>query len=308
MRSKGDHHKKHRFDPSKLRTWQRVVLIILALALIVLSLVQVTYGILPGRFGTLSYILAALALALGIYYLSVAVPKAKSSARSAIDSSPILQLLLGNMWLRTLLLAIPSAGVNIVYTVINLIIGIVSRSLWFVELAAYYLVLGYARAKTVRDGARIALETDADAGAREEIKIFRRNSFLFLFLAATLAVMVFLLLFYEGGKTYPGITIYFVGTYTFYKIINSIMKALKNRQVLSPLVRSLNRIGYVDACVSTLILQTALLSAFGEKGDTFEFIMNAITGVAVSVFIAAIGLQGLSAAKKMESGFPPKDA
>ena len=53
------------------------------------------------------------------------------------------------------------------------------------------------------------------------------------------------------------------------------------------------RIGYIDACVSILTLQTAMFASFAEGEEAFVKLMNGITGTAVCLMVLGLGIQGV---------------
>ena len=118
-------------------------------------------------------------------------------------------------------------------------------------------------------------------------------------MALVLAGMIVLLEFDQGGKRCMGVTIYAVALYTFYKIIKSMIQLFKERKETSPLMMILRRINYLDACVSVLTLQTAMLHAFSKEGGQFVKVMNGLTGSGVCLISFGMGIQGMLYAKKM---------
>lgn len=69
----------------------------------------------------------------------------------------------------------------------------------------------------------------------------------------------------------------------------------------SPLLITIRKIGYIDACVSILTLQTAMLASFAQAKDIYAKMMNGITGTAVSLMVLGIGIQGICSVKKMKT-------
>lgn len=104
---------------------------------------------------------------------------------------------------------------------------------------------------------RRASKTEPSAGVMlKEIEIYRSCGILFIIMTATLARTVFLLMELEGQKYYPGVAIFVVAAYTFYKTI------LKAEKLKAPLLMAIRDIGYIDASVSVLSLQTAMFAPF----------------------------------------------
>ena len=78
--------------------------------------------------------------------------------------------------------------------------------------------------------------------------------------------------------------------YTFYKAIIAVVNIVKVRKLQSPLLVTIRNIGYADALVSVLSLQTAMFVSFGENSDVDPGVMNGITGTCVCIMILAIGI------------------
>ena len=120
--------------------------------------------------------------------------------------------------------------------------------------------------------------------------------------AVVLAGAAVLLVNSEGGKSYPGYAIYAVAAYTFYKIIMSTIQVLKVGKRKSPLLTITRRIGYIDACVSILTLQTAMFASFASGQEDFMLMMNAATGAVVCMMVLGLGIQGLCYYRKQTGG------
>ena len=97
---------------------------------------------------------------------------------------------------------------------------------------------------------------------------------LFLFMAVVLSGAVICCKIRKAGKNYPGFMIYAVAAYTFYKIIMSTIQVIKVGKRRSPLLSITRRIGYIDACVSILTLQTAMFASFSSGEEQFIKLMN----------------------------------
>lgn len=138
------------------------------------------------------------------------------------------------------------------------------------------------------------LAGDLKRGIRElrlqELRVYRNTGILLSFITIALAGAVILLVNQEGGKSYQGYMIFVVAMYTFYKAIISIINIMRARKMQSPLLIAIRDIGYADALVSVLSLQTAMFSSFGEESDIDPTLMNGITGVCVCIMTLAIGI------------------
>lgn len=202
---------------------------------------------------------------------------------------------------RTVTFAIPGMLVCILYALFNGIIGMVSLSPWFGTLAAYYLLLSVMRIAAFQQNKKVQDQNGNKKRLLEEIALYKSCGILFLFMTIVLMGAVVLLLTSENGKSYPGFTIYAVAAYAFYKIIMSVINVIKTRKMKSPLLMTIRDIGFIDACVSILSLQTAMFAAFGAEDVFFTKMMNGITGSAVCTVVFATGIYEIIAARKMKS-------
>ena len=66
----------------------------------------------------------------------------------------------------------------------------------------------------------------------------------------------------------------------------------------SPLLSITRRIGYIDACVSILTLQTAMFASFADGEEELIKLMNGITGTVVCVMVLGLGIQGIYSSRK----------
>ncbi len=253
-----------------------------------------------------TYAVAAISIGFGTYYLVKDIKTLINiRIKPSINNNQYTSKILSSYRLRTIVFAVPGTGINIIFALFNGVMGIISHSAWFGSLSAYYLVLSIMRSSAVLQGRVISGSSEDNTEQqklhiRKEMRIFRRNSVLFTILSIVLLGMVILLSYSEGGKSYPGTMIYVVAIYAFVKIITSTINVIKVNRHRSPLLTIIRRIGYLDACVSILNLQTAMFSSFG--GDIyFDVMMNEITGGVVCLITLGMGIYGLITAKRLEN-------
>lgn len=245
------------------------------------------------------YVLAAITLAASCCYIFIHGKQIIHNViKPAIAANPFTNRLTTDYRWRTVLFAVPGMVSNLIFAAFNGFVGITARSAWFGTLAAYYLLLGIMRAAIVRQERMIRSLHDKEAQMRREQAVYCRNSGLFVLMAVVLAGAVVLLLHAQGGKNYPGYTIYAVAAYTFYKIIASTVQVIKVGKKKSPLLTITRRIGYMDACVSILILQTAMFASFAQEDDVWIQWMNGGTGTVVCLLVFGLGLQGIWHSRK----------
>ena len=73
---------------------------------------------------------------------------------------------------------------------------------------------------------------------------------------------------------------------------------VKERKMQSPILITLRNIGVADALVSLLTLQATMLASFRETSSLDPNRMNGITGLAVCILIAALGVSMICYTRK----------
>lgn len=281
-----------------LRLRYRILLYFVTIVCIALALLNAAFACFPYLAGITFYALAAITLTVSCYDIIIHIRQdIREVIKPAIAANPYANKATTDYRWRTILLAVPGMVSNIIFAAFNGAIGITSQSAWFGTLSAYYILLSIMRAGIVRQERKIAAIKEKKNHMKQELSVYRRNSVLFMFMAVVLAGAVILLLNSQGGKNYPGITIYAVATYTFYKIIMSTIQVLKVGKQKSPILSITRRIGYIDACVSILTLQTAMFASFADGEEEFIKMMNGITGCVVCLMVLGLGIQGIYSTK-----------
>lgn len=171
-----------------------------------------------------------------------------------------------------------------IFGVFNGILSIISSSVWFLMLSIYYLALSIARL-----GIYYHKKNIKDKNKLSSIKLYRNSGIFLLVMNFAIGVAVLQIVFIERGFNYTGLFIYAVATYAFTKITLAIINISKTRGTKNYIEISLRSINLIDASVSILALQTALLTEFSEPNTDFR-IANGLTGSAVFLFTLALGI------------------
>ena len=287
-------------SPPRLQFRQTLLLYFAMVLFSGLAIADVILKLFPFALGIVIYVLAAITLFSGCYYLIVDLKHdINDVVKPAVTANPYVSRLTSDYRLRTFTFAVPGMMSNVIFAVFNAVIGIYSHSAWFGSLAAYYILLSLMRISAVRQDRLISDIDDKEERLIREIKVFKKDSILFIFMAIVLAGMVILLENSQGGKEYPGLMIYVAATYVFVKVIMSSVNIAKAEKQESPLLAIVRRIGYLDAYVSILTLQTAMFAAFAVGQEQLTKIMNAATGGFVCLLVFSMGVHGVIYSKKL---------
>lgn len=194
---------------------------------------------------------------------------------------------------RVILAASMGLSLNLAYAVYHGALGFYSRSLWFLLLGAYYILLSVMRFGVMRYESQN--RKNDDFLSLEFMLHFL--GILFLALAVLLAFSVYWSFRYDVAVQYQEITMITIATYTFYKITAASVQAVKARKQQSFWLIALRNIGCADATASLLTLQRSMLVSFDGMSSEKIAVMNALTGAGVCFLIAVLGI-GMMRRKK----------
>lgn len=253
--------------------------------------------------GIMVYIVAACTLALSCYYFVQDISFViKNKIKPTIEANPFTNRVARDYRYRTVLFTCSSLVINLFYAVSNGIFGIIHHSEWFGTLSAYYIVLSIMRFLVISSERKVSKLAKTKELRLKELAVYRNCGALLLFLTIAFARSVVLMVCDNEGKRYSGTLIFAVAAYTFYKVIVAVINVVRVRKQKSLMLSTVRNIGYVDALVSVLSLQTAMFASFGEQESVNTRIMNGITGAVVCVMILTLGIYMIvSASEEIKS-------
>ena len=174
-------------------------------------------------------------------------------------------------------------AVNFLYALFRITEGIRYRSVWFISLAVYDLMLGAMRA-----GLAAGFRRREALGLSYEYRCYRRTGYMLFLLNIPMGGMIVLMVHTNSGFSYPGYVIYLSALYTFYRSILSVAELVRFRALGSPILSAAKTLDLVSAMMSLLGLQTAMIARFSSRGEAYRQMMNALTGGAVYAAAAAL--------------------
>ena len=280
-------------------TWAKVLTFIITILSATLSLVMVGLGLENGALAIISYILfgvAGLSLAYSVYLIIPNLPKFKRQLISWLESHEFTRLILRNFGFRTVIFAIGSFLMSLLISGFNAYMGIKNRSIWYGALAAFYIALAFLRGGVLgyhkkRVGKKIQNDEYIKA------KVYRNSGIITLILNIALSSAIAQMIFDDAHFTYMGLMVFAYAAYAFYKITTSIISFIKAHKQEDLTVRAIRNINLVDALVSILALQTALLTTFSEENVDIS-LFNTLTGCVVSLISVGIGVYMIASANK----------
>lgn len=231
------------------------------------------------------YALAAISLSYAAYICVRFAPKLKKRTVEKLESYKFTHSLLRDYGFRTVIFAIGSFGLSVLFGFYNGALGIIGRSIWFGALAAYYILLALLRGGILLYHGKRKQGIGEKENKQKQIKIYKNGGWLLLVLNIALSVAMAQMIFNDEGFEYAGWTIYAFAAYAFYKITMAIYNLFKAKKQDDLTVQAIRNINLMDGAVSILALQTALLHTFTDGGVDIS-LYNTLTSVAVT----AIGI------------------
>ncbi|MBD5383996.1 MAG: hypothetical protein HDR72_03235 [Ruminococcaceae bacterium] len=239
----------------------------------------------------LSYVSSAYALIITITAFPRFIAFVKLTKRRVIESAFMKKIrgtafgerFFGDIRFRTELSMYGSLIINFLYIAIKLFSGIYYRSVWFVSLAAYYILLAIMRFILLHKNKKSVMTMET------ELKRYRLCGIMLLIMNQALVGIVIFMVHQNKGFDYPGLLIYAMAAYSFYSIITAVINLVKFRKRGSPLLSAAKVINLVAAMVSVLSLETAMLAQFGGDNDMeFRRLMTGLTGGGVCIIVIAM--------------------
>ena len=176
--------------------------------------------------------------------------------------------------------------INLLYIAMKMFSGIYYRSVWFIALALYYILLAVMRFMLLRRGKKKISRPPA----LEEMYRYRLCGIMLLLMNLALAGIVIFMVQQNRGFDYPGLLIYLMALYSFYSVIIAVINLVKFRKHGSPIMSAAKAINLVAATVSILSLETAMVARFGSDATEFRQVMTASTGGGVCIIVLGMAV------------------
>lgn len=285
-------------------TWAKVLTFIITILSATLSLIIVGVGLENSALEIVAYILfgiAAGSLAYSVYLIIPLFPKTKSVIITWLEKYEFTHLLFSSFGFRTVIFSIGSFAMSVLFSCFNAYMGIANRSIWYGALAAFYIALAFLRGGILAyHKSKYSKKAQNQNDAYNKAKVYRNSGIITLILNVALSAAIAQMIFSDAHFNYVGWTVFAYAAYAFYKITMSIISFIRAHRQEDLTVRAIRNINLVDALVSILALQTALLTMFSE-GKVNISLFNTLTGIAVSGLSVGIGIYMIvSANKKMK--------
>ena len=156
-------------------TYVKVLNFIITILSATLSLVMVALGLENGVLAIIAYILfgiAGVSLAYSVYLIIPLFPKMKTGIITWLESREFTRLILRNFGFRTVIFAIGSFLMSLLFSGFNAYMGIKNRSIWYGALAAFYIALAFLRGGVLAyHKSRIGKKTQNDEYVKAKVSL-----------------------------------------------------------------------------------------------------------------------------------------
>lgn len=288
---------KKQSKPSRIfrpPVWTLVLLYSLAAPCIVAGSILCILSSLPSYCETVGFALLGVAFFILVYAV-IATVKLKDEIKTKFKAWAAKYSFTNRMatqyGFRTVVFAIGSLIVSFAFAAFNAFIGITELAIWNGALAAYYLILMTMRAVLVfwhGKKRRLKMRETPTELKIGELKRYRTCGILLLILQFAFSAAIVQMIVAGRGFERSGLVIYVSAIYTVYKVTMAIINTVKARRSDDMTVRAIRSINLVDALVSILALQTAMLFEFGGGAD--YALENGLVGIAVCAVAAVLGV------------------
>lgn len=193
---------------------------------------------------------------------------------------------------RTFLSAGGSFTLTVIFALYNGFLGVHHHSIWNGSICAYYIVLSLIRGVLIWAEDRIYRKnTKAEREMRKQVFHFTSAALLVLNLA--MFVPISLLVQLEKPVNMGLIPVLAMAAYTVYKLVFACLNYRKRRASSNVFVKELRSINLIDALLSIISLQNALISYAGG-GDSM-LVVSAASSAVLLIMIVAISIHTIRA-------------
>lgn len=203
-----------------------------------------------------------------------------------ISGFPMGEKFLSDIVFRTKVLLLFGLAVNLLYAAVQLVYGIVCRSIWSGALAVYYVLLAVMRFLLLKPEKK-----HEDKSAVSELQKYRLCGIILLFMTPIFASILILIVHKNSGAVYSGFMIYLMAIYAFCYIVIAVVNLVKYRKYGNPMLSAAKAVNLTVALISILSLETAFLTRFaGAENAFFRQVMMGTSCGAVCVFVLTMAI------------------
>ena len=149
------------------------------------------------------------------------------------------------------------------FTVFNVVLGIVYKSVWNISISVYYVLLAIVRGIVVHSQRKVNV-ADNQKKQEQYKRIYFKTHILMIFMDMCLIAPIAYMVIGERSYEYGLIPAIAMAAYTTYRITMGIINLGKSRKQENILIRELRTVNLQNSLVAVLTLQNALIIANGS--------------------------------------------
>lgn len=228
-----------------------------------------------------AYVLYALS-AYCLTALCVQLPKALRSGKEWLSRHPKVSALLKNKELHFRLELYFEQFINFAYGIFKIASGVVIGSAWIGCDGIYNMAQALIQLFQI-------LRRKNAGPLVKQWKSYRFCGVLILLMHLTLTGIVFQMINWNRAEEQGEILVIATAAFAFYKITNSFISLAKDRKHTHPVDSSIRMLNLAQAIFAIFSLQASMFHTFGT-GESWEHLLNMITGCAVCLLIVSMGI------------------
>ena len=149
------------------------------------------------------------------------------------------------------------------FTIFNVVLGIVYRSVWNISISVYYVLLAIVRGIVVHSQRKVSA-ADNQKNQEQYKRIYFKTHILMIFMDMCLIAPIAYMVIGERSYEYGLIPAIAMAAYTKYRVIMGIINLVKSQKQENILIKELRTVDFQDSLVAVLTLQNALIIANGS--------------------------------------------
>lgn len=149
------------------------------------------------------------------------------------------------------------------FTIFNVVLGIVYRSVWNFSISVYYVFLAIVRGIVVHSQRKVSA-ADNQKNQEQYKKIYFKTHILMIIMDMCLIAPIAYMVIGERSYEYGLIPAIAMAAYTTYRVIRGIINLVKSQKQENILIKELWTVDLQDSLVAVLTLQNALIIANGS--------------------------------------------
>lgn len=232
------------------------------------------------------YVLSAYALAV----LCCDIPRGIGRVRRFLNSNALAQRFVRDEGLRFTVGLYFEQIINAFYGIFKTASGVILGSAWVGADGLYNLAQAFIQlVQILRRKKKLTL--------MQQWKSYRFCGWLVLILHLTMTGLIFQMTRMGRSEEYPGYLILGTAAFAFYKLISAVVDVARDRKNKAPIDSSVMLLDLAQALFSIFSVQVAMIRQF-EGSAEFAGLMNHITGTAVCMMVAGMGVYMLRRSKR----------